>query len=150
MNPSRVNYCQFLLSSQANFTLTHYAEHHAYFSHDAMIRYLNGERITSSIIWENIRPYVIPSDHRYLIFDDTVLDKAYSHRIELVRSQYSGNVHRVFKGIGVVTCVYVNLELQQYWIIEYRIFAPDHDGKSKLDHVQDMLENLSAQTRNAV
>jgi hypothetical protein len=142
MNPSRVDYCQFLLSSQVNFTLTHYAEHHAHFSHDALNRYLNGERITSRIIWENIRPHVIPSIHGYLIFDDTVLDKSYSHRIELVRSQYSGNAHRVIKGIGVVTCVYVNPELQQYWIIDYRIFAPDQDGKSKLDHVQNMLDNL--------
>jgi hypothetical protein len=48
----------------------------------------------------------------------------------------------VIKGIGVVTCVYINPELQQYWIIDFRIFAPDQDGKTKLDHVQDMLDNL--------
>jgi hypothetical protein len=142
MKPSRLDYCQFLMSSQVNFTLTHYAEHHEHFSHDALNRYLNGERITSRIIWENVRPHVIYSAQGILIFDDTVLDKAHSHRIELVRRQYSGNAHGIIKGIGMVTCVYVNPELQQYWIIDYRIFAPDQDGKSKLDHVRDMLDNV--------
>jgi hypothetical protein len=142
MSPSRVDYCQFLMSSQVNFTLTHYAEHHAHFSHDALNRYLNGDRITSRIIWENVRVHVVHSAHGYLIFDDTVLDKSFSQRIDLVRRQYSGNAHGVIKGIGVVTCVYVNPELQQYWIIDYRIFAPDQDGKTKLDHVKDMLDNV--------
>jgi hypothetical protein len=43
----------------------------------------------------------------YDLFDDTVLDKHHSRRIELVRRQYSGNAHGVIAGIGLVTCVYV-------------------------------------------
>jgi hypothetical protein len=58
-----------------------------------------------------------------------------------VRRQYSGNAHAVIKGIGVVTCVYINPELDQFWIIDYRIYAPAHDGKSKLDHLREMLTN---------
>ena len=42
------------------------------------------------------------------MFDDTVLDKDSSFKIELVRKQYSGNAHGLIKGIGVVNCVYVN------------------------------------------
>jgi hypothetical protein len=76
-----------------------------------------------------------------VIFDDTVADKNFSHEIELVRRQYSGNAHGVIKGIGIVTCVYVNPELDQFWIIDYRIYDPDGDGKTKLDHVQEMLLN---------
>lgn len=49
----------------------------------------------------------------YLVFDDTVLDKRYSFTIESVRRQYSGNAHGVIKGIGVVTCVYVNPKLDR-------------------------------------
>jgi hypothetical protein len=62
--------------------------------------------------------------------------------MELVRSQYSGNAKAVIKGIGVVTCVYVNPEMDQFWLIDYRIYDPDGDGKSKLDHVQEMLTNV--------
>jgi hypothetical protein len=35
--------------------------------------------------------------------------------------------------------VYVNPESDQFWIIDYRIYSPESDGKTKLDHVQDML-----------
>lgn len=76
----------------------------------------------------------------FFVFDDSVMDKNFSRRIELVRSQYSGNAHGVIKGIGVVTCVYVNPEIDQFWIIDYRIYDPDGDGKTKLDHMQDIVE----------
>lgn len=61
---------------------------------------------------------------------------------EIARRQYSGNEHRVIEGIGVVNCVYVNRETQEYWIIDYRIYAPESDGKCKLDHVKHLLNNL--------
>jgi hypothetical protein len=48
----------------------------------------------------------------------------------------------VIKGIGVVTCVYVNPEMDQFWLIDYWIYDSDADGKSKLDHVQEMLTNV--------
>ena len=51
------------------------------------------------------------SKNGYILFDDTVLDKRHSDAIEEVIMQYSGNAGRVIKGIGVVTCVYVNPEI---------------------------------------
>lgn len=53
----------------------------------------------------------------------------------------------MIKGIGVVTCVYVNPQTDQFWIIDYRIYDPDGDGKTKLEHVQDMLLNCVYQKR---
>src|SRR5438552_13890909 len=60
---------------------------------------------------------------------------------ELVRRQWSGNAHAVIKGIGVVNCVYVNPETDQFWIIDYRLYDPDGDSKTKLDHMREMLTN---------
>ena len=40
-----------------------------------------------------------------------------------------------------MTCVYINPTTDQFWIIDYRIYDPDGDGKTKLDHVHDMLLN---------
>jgi len=139
MKPTRIDYCQFLLSSQTNFTLTYHADHHTRFSHDAINRYLRGEKLTSRLIWENVRSQIVFSENGFLIFDDSILDKNFSNQIELVRRQYSGNAHAIIKGIGVVNCLYVNPQSGQYWIIDYRIFEPEGDGKSKLDHVRDML-----------
>jgi len=141
MKPTRLDYCQYLLVSQTNYTLTNFAKHTEHMSHDALNRYLKGERLSGRLVWENVREDIALSDNGYLVFDDTVADKNFSHQIELVRRQYSGNAHGVIKGIGIVTCVYVNPETGQYWMIDYRIYDPDGDGKSKLDHVRDMLEN---------
>jgi hypothetical protein len=139
---TRLDYCQYLLVSQINYTLTNFADHCEQFSHDAINRYLRGERITPRLIWENVRGQVVPTPRGYLLFDDTVLDKNYSFAIELVRAQYSGNAKAVIKGIGVVTCVYVNPDTDQFWLIDYRIYDPEGDGKSKLDHVREMLTNV--------
>jgi hypothetical protein len=139
---SRLDYCQYLLVSQINYTLTNYADHCQKFAHDAINRFLRDEKFTPRLVWENVQSQVVPTADGYVVFDDTVLDKNYSFAIELVRRQYSGNAHGVIKGIGVVTCVYVNPGLDQFWLIDYRIYDPDGDGKTKLDHVREMLTNL--------
>jgi hypothetical protein len=144
---TRLDYCQYLLSSQINYTLTNFAEHTDAFGHDMINRYLAGDKITPHLVWENVKGHVVQNANGYIVFDDTVVDKNYSHEIELVRRQYSGNAHGVIKGIGVVTCVYVNPATDQFWIIDYRIYDPDGDGKTKLDHVHEMLVNCVYQKR---
>ena len=140
-NITRLDYCQYLLVSQINYTLTNFADHSEKFSHDALNRYVAGERLPPKLTWENVKRQVVQTPNGFLVFDDTVADKNYSHEIELVRRQYSGNAHGVIKGIGIVTCVYVNPDTDQFWIIDYRIYDPDGDGKTKLDHMQEMLLN---------
>ena len=144
---TRLDYCQYLLVSQINYTLTNFADHTETFSHDAINRYLRGERITPRLVWENVAADVVASPHGYVIFDDTVLAKNSSFAIELVRRQYSGNAGGVIKGIGVVTCVYVDPATDYFWLIDYRIYDPDGDGKTKLDHVRDMLTSVVHHTR---
>jgi hypothetical protein len=139
MSASLETYCQFLLTSPFNYTQTYFADHVNGLSHDKVNRVLKSLKVTASDLWEAIGPTVTQDSDGYLLFDDTVLDKRHSFNIEGVRPQYSGNAHGVIKGIGVVTCVYVNPKTQQFWGVDYRIFDPEHDGKSKLDHVQDML-----------
>lgn len=141
MKPTRHDYCQFLLSTQVNYTQTYFADHHQHFSHDAINRYLGDDKITPSVVWEMAKDRIEFSKDAYLVFDDSVLDKSHSRYIELVRLQYSGNEHGLIKGIGVVNCLYVNPVTGHYWIIDWRIYAPQEDGKSKLEHVREMLDN---------
>jgi hypothetical protein len=58
-----------------------------------------------------------------------------------VRRQYSGE-HGIVKGIGIVSCIYVNPKILNFWVIDYRIFDPDNDGLTKVDHVKNMLLSL--------
>lgn len=144
---TRLDYCQYLLASQINYTITNFADHTDRFSHDMINRYLAGDEVRPRVVWENVQGEVEQSPHGFLVFDDTVLDKRYSRKIELVRRQYSGNAHGVISGIGVVTCVYVDPKNEQFWLIDYRIYDPAGDGKSKLDHLQDMLLNCVQQKK---
>jgi hypothetical protein len=138
---SRLDYCQYLLSSQINYTLTNFADHSQQYSHDRLNRYLGGDKLTPRLLWEQVTSTIVTAPAGYLLFDDTVADKNYSFAIELVRRQYSGNAHAIIKGIGIVTCVYVNPATEQFWIIDYRIFDPDSDGLTKLDHVREMFDH---------
>jgi hypothetical protein len=47
-------------------------------------------------------------------------------------------MNRIIKGIGVVTCVYVNAKSNRFWIIDFRIHDRDSDRKTKNDYVSDM------------
>jgi len=137
---TKLDYCQYLLSSQINYTITNFAQHIDTFSHDTINRYLKEDKIVPSFLWEGVKDKVIFSSEGYLIFDDTVLDKSYSSKIEGTRRQWSGNEHRIIQGIGVVNCLYYNPEVEKFWIIDYRIFDPERDGKTKLDHVEEMIK----------
>jgi hypothetical protein len=128
MSINYLYYCQYLLSSQINYTLTNFAAHIQEFSHDTINRYLNSENLTPFVIWEKVRSELQSHPEACLIFDDTVLDKRFSSKIELVRRQYSGNEHRVIRGIGLISCIYINPETGYYSVIDYRIYDPDGDG----------------------
>ncbi len=142
MSFTKLDYCQYLLSSPINYTVTNLAYHLEGISHDRINRYLRGEKLTPRLVWDNVKPLLQPSQNAYILFDDTVLDKRHSASIELTRRQYSGNEHRVIRGIGLISCVYVNCETGQFWVIDYRLYDPDGDGQSKLDHVAAMLNGV--------
>ena len=142
MRFTKLDYCQYLLSSPINYTVTNLADHLDGISHDRINRYLRGEKLTPRLLWDNVKPVLQASQNGYVLFDDTVLDKRYSASIELTRRQYSGNEHRVIRGIGLIGCVYVNGETGQFWVIDYRLYDPDGDGQSKLDHVAQMLNSV--------
>jgi hypothetical protein len=134
----RKDYCQFLLVSQVNYTSTYFAQHSEGFSHDAVTRYLRRDRVRPEAIWEEVKGQIRLSESGYLVFDDSVLDKNHSREMELVYRQYSGNEGRVIRGIGLVGCVYVNPETQEFWVIDYRLYDPEIDGRSKHQHVSEM------------
>ena len=138
LKPTRRDYCQFIFSTFINYTQTYMAEHQPIFSHDAINRYLMEDDVSPNVVWPTVRDIIRRSANACLIFDDTVLDKRHSFKIDLVRRQYSGNEHGIVKGIGVVNCLYANPDTGEYWIVDWRVYG---DGKTKLDHVRDMFDD---------
>jgi len=132
-------YGQFLVNGVKNFTGTYLSELVEGLSHDSVWRHLNGSKLPSKVIWERVRGEIVYSPNGYLLFDDSVLDKSGSKKIEIARWQYSGTVHDTVMGIGVVNCIYYNPDIDRYWVIDARIYQPDQDGKKKYEHLQDMM-----------
>ena len=132
-------YCQYLMSSTNNYTATHLSEHYAGLSHDNVTRFLRDKQLSPSLLWKKVQPLLIQDEQGCLIVDDSVMDKSHSFKIDGVQKQYSGNAHGIIKGIGVVNLLYYNPVINRYWLIDFRIFNPDKDGKSKLDHTNEML-----------
>ena len=136
-----MEYCQFLLSSQVNYTLTHLAQHLPQFSHDSINRYLSDVTLRPRHLWEKVEPLLEQHQDAFLLFDDTVLDKSFGPQIEMTQKQWSGNTHGIVRGIGLICCVYVNPDTGHFWVIDYRLYDPQQDGRSKLDHVREMFES---------
>lgn len=132
-------YVEYLISTPVNYTGSNLAKHLDGVSHDAVTDYLSKDRLTARHVWELARQLIEDSPKAYLIADDSVQNKRYSRQIEMVKAQYSGNEHEVVRGIGVVNLVHSNGE--DYYPVDYRIYAPDADGKTKNDHFREMLLN---------
>lgn len=132
-------YCHYMMQSHINFTCTHLSSC-IEVSHDKINRFLGSYCTDETSLYEKLYLDLPPLPQGgYLIFDDTVLDKSYSRKIEMVRKQYSGNVGGVVLGIGVVVMLYYVPSEDKSYLLGYRVFDPDLDSKSKIDHVSDLL-----------
>jgi len=132
-------YIEYLISTPINYTCTNLANHLEGVSHDAISDYLRRDKLTARSVWELVEPLLKDSEGAYLIVDDSVQNKQYSRKIELVKKQYSGAEHGLVRGIGVVNLVHS--DGTDCYPVDYRIYAPDADGKTKNDHFRDMLLN---------
>ncbi|HYR05456.1 MAG TPA: transposase [Gallionella sp.] len=95
------------------------------------------EKHTAHILREWAEPLINNSHAAYLILDDSVQDKSYSQQIEMVKRPYSGKAHGLITGIGIVNLVHAYQG--DYYPLDFRVYAPDADGKTKNDHFRDML-----------
>ena len=62
---TRIDYCQYLLSSQMNYTLTHFAEHTEGMSHDKINRYLRDDKLTPRLVWEHVKQDIVFDSNGY-------------------------------------------------------------------------------------
>jgi DDE superfamily endonuclease len=136
---TKQQYVQYLISTFGNYTGSHLAEHLEGVSHDVVTDYLGGERLTSRHLWELVHHLIKDGPEAFLIVDDSVQDKRYSRFIELVKRQYSGAEHGLVRGIGIVNLVHSSGTTADFWPLDFRIYAPDSDGKSKNEHFREML-----------
>lgn len=148
-------YIEYLIATPGNYTCTNLADHleaEQEQSHDTISDFLRREKFTPRGLWEVVPPLLPDGPDAYLIFDDSVQDKRYSHKIELVKLQYSGAEGGLVKGIGVLNLLHSSGADGEFYPLDYRIYDPEGDGKTKNQHFREMLvrarsdKNLQAQT----
>lgn len=146
---SRELYCSFLQVTSQRYSalsLSEIVPTSHQLSHDSISRWLSEARVQPKDIWAVARKEVAGTTG-VLAFDDVVIDKSRSGKTELVNWQYSGAKHDVTKGIGVVNAVWQKAP-DDFIPIDYRIWNPPEDGKTKNDHFRDMLSSVKARGLN--
>lgn len=137
MNTAKVqpeSYVQFLLASPTQFTCTEAARVQPAQpdtpAHDAFNRLLTRLEPDPEALWLEARPQ-IRLDDGILVLDDSTLDKPYARKMGLVSWHWSGNHHRVVKGINLLTLLWTDGD--RHIPCDYRIYDKVHDGFSKND-----------------
>ena len=132
-------YISYLLHTHGNYTCTNMADHSSGLSHDQVTRFLSSSKFSPSELWEQVAPHIQDHADSFVIVDDSVQDKRYARFIELAKVQYSGNVHGLVNGINLVNMVHSNGIDGE---IDYRIYHPSTDGKTKNEHFREMFTRL--------
>jgi len=150
MNPPRAtdqDYIEFLLATPRVATATEAARVQPNRpnapAHDAFTRLLARLEPEPAVLWDEVRPLVRRTGG-VLVFDDTVLDKPYAHKMGLVGPFWSGKHQRILRGINLVSLVWTDGDA--IYPTDYRLVDPAEVPKrTKNDLFRDML--TVAQTR---
>jgi hypothetical protein len=135
---TKKQFIEYLLSTPINYTCTNLAKHLEGVSHDSISDVLSNSRFTPRALWELVKEWIEDSEEAFLMVADSVQDKRYWHSIELVKRQYSGKEHGLGKGIGLVNLLHSTGLEGEFCPIDYRVYAPQTDGKTKHEHFQEM------------
>ena len=140
MPVTALEYKQYIISTQINYTCDYYANYKANISGDMVERFLKSSKLKPAFIWEQVKDEIIYSSNGCLIIDKTVLEHKNTTQIENAYKQWSGNSHAIVVGIGVINLVYYNPDLDRFWIIDYRIWDKKVDGKKETEHAMTLLK----------
>lgn len=106
-------------------------------AHDAYTRLLYRLEPDTEALWDEVEPDVRRTSG-VLVLDDSVLDKPYARKMDLVHHLWSGKHHRVVKGIDLLTLLWTDGD--RHLPCDYRLYDKPNDHKTKNDHFGDLLQ----------
>lgn len=119
------------------------ADHKDQISHDMVNRFLGRQNFQPADLWTLVQPHLDDKADSFLVVDDSVQAKKYARFIALAKRQYSGNEHGIVNGINLVNLVHSTGNDGDFLPIDYRIYHPETDGKTKNDHFQEMFQHAT-------
>ena len=143
MNPPKCeefDYINFLIASPSSVSATFAAScqpaHDDPPAHDAFTRLLHRLEPDADQLWHEARE-LLQLEGGLLVIDDTVLDKPYARKIELVTRTWSGKHQQVVAGIDLITLLWT--DGHSHIPCDYRIYDKQNDSLSKNDHFRALL-----------
>lgn len=134
------DYVDFLIASPCQVTATEAArcqpQAESALAHDAFTRLLQRLEPDATALWEEARSQVQRTSG-VLILDDSVLDKPYAQKMDLVGYVWSGKHHRIVKGIDLITMLWTDGD--RHIPCDYRVYDKN-DELTKNDHFLAMLQ----------
>lgn len=90
-------------------------------SHDKITRLLSSGQLDSKALWLSVKPmcHEIRSNDGVLIFDDSIVEKAYTDRNEIVCWHYDHSKGRTVKGVNFMTAFYHSQDMSLPVAIEF-------------------------------
>jgi hypothetical protein len=147
MNPPKytaIEYINFLIATQKAYSCSEAGrvqpEQLEPAAHDAITRLLHRLEPRPDKLWEEAKGS-LKLKEGILIVDDSVLDKLYAKKMELVSWQWSGKHGRVVKGINLTTMLWTNGD--KHIPCDYRLYEKGVDGFTKNDHFLAMLQTAA-------
>lgn len=116
---TQATYIEYLLSTPTTYTCTHLADHLPDVNHDQVNRFLRTIQLPVNQLRELVLPLLNDSPDAFLLDDDSVQNKRYSRFIDVAKRQYSGAVHGMVTGIGLVNLVHSNRQDGDFLPLDY-------------------------------
>jgi len=133
-------YCSFLKVTSQRYSSLALSEVSPFeLSHDSISRWLEEAKCRPKDIWNEVKNHVLESESGVIVADETVLNKNRSNKTELVRWQYSGTMHDIVRGIGMLNFLWVDNN-KDVCPMDFRIWEPKEDGQTKNDQFREMLK----------
>lgn len=110
-------------------------------THDSVNRFLLREQYDSADLFAEAMRH-LEAVGGTLTTDDSVLDKPYAFKMDLVGHFWSGKHHRAVKGINLITLYYIDVDGRSA-PVSYRVYDKAED-KTKNDYFLDMLSEVLA------
>ena len=107
--------------------------------HDSVNNFLARENFEPRDLYDQAVGHINPTGG-IISIDDTVLDKPYSNKTDLIGYYYSGKHHKAVQGINLITLYYTDRQGNSQ-PINYRLYDPK-DNLTKNDYFQTMLDEV--------
>ena len=92
-------------------------------SHDKITRYLSSGELSSKTLWLYVKPIykqvASEDEDGVLIIDDSVVEKKYTDRNEIINWHYSHTECRHIKGVNFMSCIYHTPKINLPVMIEF-------------------------------